>query len=486
MKIYTYDRFLHYSDLWEYGCINIREAFFGGRTNNIKFIHIAKENETIEYKDVCSLYPFVLKNRIYPIGHATLIDENFDYSLQSYFGFVKCKVSPPKKLNLPVLPYKVNEKLLFPLCKMCANEFNQQSCEHSKCERMLIGTWTTAELMYALDRGYIIEDILQVLHFENTSEDLFKKYIDMWLKIKTENSGYPNWVSSESDRRKYIDQYFQKEGIELDESKIERNEALRFIAKIMLNSFWGKLAQRPNQPQAELINSYDKYVELASNPDRVIKSETMVNEDYLLTSWVNKEDSDGYLGSTNISVASYVTAWARLELLRIMEKIESIREGSVLYHDTDSVIYVQQENDEKISCGDYLGELTDEIPIGKKCRKYASLGPKIYAYELVDENGTSEVKMKVKGLSLTENVMKLIDMEKMMDMALKYAKHTSTNDCKKLKAEDVIEVKQLQFQIDSSHIISTREYLKAFKATSMKRRIVDVHKTLPYGYVDYE
>ncbi len=43
-------------------------------------------------------------------------------------------------------------------------------------------------------------------------------------------------MQTEDDRNKYIRQYEEKEGIELDEDKIERNEGLRSIAKLMLNS----------------------------------------------------------------------------------------------------------------------------------------------------------------------------------------------------------------------------------------------------------
>jgi len=37
------------------------------------------------------------------------------------------KVLPPKKLHHPVLPYKCNSKLMFPLCSASANTMNQGS-----------------------------------------------------------------------------------------------------------------------------------------------------------------------------------------------------------------------------------------------------------------------------------------------------------------------------------------------------------------------
>ena len=57
-----------------------------------------------------------------------------------------------------------------------------------------------------------------------------------------------------------------------------------------------------------------------------------------------------------------------------MDRIENIREHSLLYHDTDSVIYYRKLIDPEIECGDYLGDLTDEI--NGKCTSFLSLGPK--------------------------------------------------------------------------------------------------------------
>ncbi len=51
-------------------------------------------------------------------------------------------------------------------------------------------------------------------------------------------SGWPSWVLTDADKEKYIRDYEEKEGIVLDESEIEKNCALRSLAKLMLNSFW--------------------------------------------------------------------------------------------------------------------------------------------------------------------------------------------------------------------------------------------------------
>ena len=54
-----------------------------------------KEKEKNEYIDVCSLYPYVMVEHNYPVGHPVIITENFK-DIRNYFGLVSCKVLPPK------------------------------------------------------------------------------------------------------------------------------------------------------------------------------------------------------------------------------------------------------------------------------------------------------------------------------------------------------------------------------------------------------
>jgi hypothetical protein len=67
---------------------------------------------------------------------------------------MKCKHLPPRKLYHPVLPYKCNPKLMFPLCSACANNLNQGRCTHSDDERCIIGSRLTDEVRKAVDMGY--------------------------------------------------------------------------------------------------------------------------------------------------------------------------------------------------------------------------------------------------------------------------------------------------------------------------------------------
>ncbi len=323
-----------------------RDSLFGGRTNAIKMYHKVEPNEEILYVDFRSLYPYCQKYGIFPVGQPKIITENFD-DVTKYFGLIKCKVLAPRKLFFPVLPAKINNKLFFTLCKMCAEE-NNPTCNHSPTERAFIGSWTSLELQKAIQSGYKIVQIYEVWHYENTAQydinsktgGLFTSYVDTFLKLKEEASGWPQGINTPEEKQNYIDNFFELEGIRLDENNIEKNSGLRSVVKLILNSLWGKFGMRTNRTQVKFINNIREWYEMINNSDYEIHD---INFDIpnILTVYfsISKQSYDGDNSDNNINVviASFVTAQARLVLLDAMEKVGE----RTLYHDT----------------GDYLNEI---------------------------------------------------------------------------------------------------------------------------------
>ena len=61
-------------------------------------------------------------------------------------GIIKCKLLPPRSLYYPVLPYKNNSKLMFPLFSACTDTMNIGKCTHSDEERVHTGNITSTTL----------------------------------------------------------------------------------------------------------------------------------------------------------------------------------------------------------------------------------------------------------------------------------------------------------------------------------------------------
>lgn len=212
-----------------------RHALFGGRTNALRLHYKVQENEEIHYVDFTSLYPYVQKYCQYPIGHPEIIVDNFE-DVSKYFGIIKCRILPPRQLYIPVLPAKIRNKLVFALCKTCA-EYELDDCKHTDSERALDGTWVSIEVQKAIELGYKIIQIYEVWHWresekydrENKSGGLFTKYINMFLKGKQEASGYPSNVVSQEDKIHYRQDYLDNEGIEIDIDSVQLNPAKRYL-----------------------------------------------------------------------------------------------------------------------------------------------------------------------------------------------------------------------------------------------------------------
>lgn len=87
---------------------------------------------------------------------------------------------------------------------------------------------------------FLLFQIFEVYHFKNTSNTLFRSFIDRFLKIKQESSGWPAGCVTEEQKMEYIRQYEEKEGVKLDPVCISKNPGRRQVAKLALNSFWGR------------------------------------------------------------------------------------------------------------------------------------------------------------------------------------------------------------------------------------------------------
>ena len=107
----------------------------------------------------------------------------------------------------------------------------------------MIGVWCTPEINKAVECGYKILKVYEVYHWDKTAQynpdskegGLFSDFINQFLKIKQEASGWPKWCETPDQQQQYITDYFKNEGIKLDRRQIEYNAGRRSLAKLILN-----------------------------------------------------------------------------------------------------------------------------------------------------------------------------------------------------------------------------------------------------------
>lgn len=133
------------------------------------------------------------------MGQACRCSVGESNSLDSVEGLVKCSVLAPRDLYHPVLPYRAHDKLLFLLYRKCCEELNQGECDHENiADHVFTGTWVSDELKRDVSVGYRVTAVYEiwqhktVRHDEEVGENgLFVGYINTFLKLKQEASGYP-------------------------------------------------------------------------------------------------------------------------------------------------------------------------------------------------------------------------------------------------------------------------------------------------------
>lgn len=432
----------------QYPPLKMRDAFFGGRTEPMKLYVKAKPDERIAYADFTSLYPSVQSNRsksldpnvpdrqlFYPIGHPTPFYNVDPATLDGYFGFVRCHVVPPQGLHIPLLPERRDGKLIFDL-------------------RPKWGTWTTIEVLKAAELGYRVTEISEIQHFERQSLDLFADYVAMWLKVKQEAAGWSKLgCHTPEEQEAFVTDYEREMGIAIDPTKVAYNPGMYAIAKLCLNSLWGKFAQRSNfgmtvdtyTPEGFDELMYDQRLEIVGvimHPDSEARTVTHKLKDMYV----------GPSGKKNIAVAAYTTAYGRLRLYEALE----LTGQDTIYMDTDSVIYMDKG---QLPMGPYLGDLTNELDEGDYITEFVTTGPKSYAYKTA--SGKTEVK--VKGFTLNHQALETLNMATMRHMVCH--DHQAT-----------VMTRPLQFVINRDHGITTKDWGpdggKTFGFTYNKRRVV--------------
>ncbi len=170
---------------------------------------------------------------------------------------------------------------------------------------------------------------------------------------------------------------------------------------------------------------------------------------------------------SNVVIAAFTTAYARLELYDLMHKLGE----NLLYGDTDSACYIVKKDSYRPTLGNYLGQLTNEIDPkdGKYIKTFVGAGPKSYAYQL--DSGKTTVKLK--GITLNYNARKIINYETLKEMV------RPGTDLKSVR----VDLPNTITRQPKSKTIVNKDTHKDYRVVYTKRVIQpNGFDTLPYGY----
>jgi len=308
----------------------IRKGYFGGATDYYK-AYIKKGKQY----DVNSLYPDSMLKQSMPFKIINVYSNMDNIILNDFFGFALAKLTCPKTMERPMLPYKSESKTIFPT-----------------------GTWMgvyfSEELKAVAKLGYTIK---LISGYEFSKIDLFSKYVDYFFNIKKVATGIT-----------------------------------RFIAKLHLNSLYGIFGRKLIISEIIIIRKEDLPIYLLN---KVIINIIELNDDYIaikissnlnkstlaeLNSKLQTEFTNNFKSPvlSNVAIAAAITAYARIHMIPF-----KLMEGTA-YSDTDCIFTDQPLPPHLI--GDDLGLMKDELN-GSFIEEAYFFGIKQYGFWYVDNKG---------------------------------------------------------------------------------------------------
>ena len=331
---------------------------------------------------------------------------------------------------------------------------------------------------------YIILEIYEVLHWPSNEEidgstgrgGLFTEYINMFLQIKPQASGYPDNVCTLKQRQQYVEEYSSKEGVLLDPKLIECNPSLCSIAKLALNSFYGKFGQYTNMSKMVYITHYEKLYDYLTDQTKIIKDFHILYMGIVAMEYIHSEELQEPDCKTNVIIASMCSAYAHLKLWKIMNRLSK----RVMYHDTDSVIYTCCPGQLKPPRGKYLGSLADELACheigcpgcstGHWIVEFVSCGAKNYTYRL----NMGQIMCKVQGFSLNFSASQVVNLSS-MKQALRIWRDVNAYP-------EMVTLKTMIMCDKRTTIVYTRMMPKHYSVMYNKRVVNNDFSTIPFGY----
>lgn len=289
----------------------IRSSYYGGRTEIFKKLGIVGRGKYYYY-DFTSLYPaMATKSLPYGKPFKKSFDEN-NQDISGYFGFVKCKVRSIDFTRKPIHAIYTNDKLLFPY----------------------LGEW----------RDMIL--FSEEIHL-GKREKMYEYVIEEGIFF---NQG------------KFMREFTENMFIQKQNATREGKEAYAKACKIILNSSYGFWGLRTKGRDSVVIGKTGD-INLYEYLDKGTLISECENGQY--TTLRVEKDID--IKDFNVSVASAISSYARLELWGLLDAIEK-KGCNIFMVDTDSVICDCKLNEypdlmERYmwdGCGDELGSLKNE------------------------------------------------------------------------------------------------------------------------------
>lgn len=319
----------------------IRRSYTGGSTEMYKPNAIG---QNIYCYDVNSLYPSVMAKAKYPVGQIFYFEGDPSVLDVNTYWIGEAVVKTRKDLYQPYL--QVHHK----------TDAGWRTIAPNGCFEMVIHSseyhHSKKDYDISVSKGYLFE----------ATADLFSDYVNDMFALRQQYS---------------------------------KSEPMNYVAKLLNNSLYGRFGMEP-QLHSHIFTTFEGIQRLISNNNEILDFIDLGNNQYFVSyQGANVQELDNTLprskkGGVSISVASAVTAYARIYMSQFKNNIDY----NLFYTDTDS-IFIDRELDSNFVNSE-LGNMKLEYTF----KDSIFLAPKVYCG--ITNNGAKIVK--VKGFTESENL----------------------------------------------------------------------------------
>lgn len=437
-----------------------RGALRGGRTDTRCLLKIMSPEELdagkfIAYQDMVSMYPAMQVMNAYPIGIPTIMvwdQERFpclrhqnrraarcfckdafadrSLRLENKIGLPEptgqeILADPDKWFGIFCISWECPKNIFHPVL-VTFNEDENKCLASLRDEDYVQHIATSPEVMRALERGYKIKKLHRF--------DKYKKAPGLWNEsiwnFYIRKMQYSKEQGTREEFEKLVRDYSEKfdedvgDLISKTDGKWCNDGGRKTICKRDANCGWGKQCQEPNQGHDVVVDFGKKEDELTaldvfqncSTGAYKWRGSKKLGENKYVYSYQYDDEGSVNLHGFYLPAGLFVPAYGRLALEEQMARLGE----RVLYHDTDSIVYIYDPTPGvyNIPEGSLLGDWERE-DIDRKhggVVEFIGLAPKTYAMKARD--GTTYIKAK--GLSLSNATSNIVNFQTMKNLATDY------------------------------------------------------------------
>ncbi|KAL3115609.1 hypothetical protein niasHT_011958 [Heterodera trifolii] len=302
---------------------------------------------------------------------------------------------------------------------------------------------------------------------------------------RIESSGFPEGVSSVVQKQRYADEYRRIYEVDIELENVKKNPGLRFIAKLMLNSLWGKFSMRNELGANKVITRPQEFFSLLFDHKIELSAIVPFSDQALRVLYKPKKNFVSEHTTSNIVISLWTTSCARLKLHDYMVQVDQREDSDLLYTDTDSVVVLHKRETTPLETGEFLGQMSEEY-LDYDIKTFICGGAKQYAFRMRHKR-TNELEFvqKIRGITFDVNNSKALQFDNFVEKVLNYGrvdnKDDNDNDDHDSSVSPAVFSYQKIMPTRDSKII-TRKQLKKYLPVCQKGIINNSYEVFPFGY----